>query len=432
MQTFHIQAIHIENFKGLKLIDLSVDDKSIVQIAGRNGQGKSSLLDSIIAAIAGSKAKDLIDPIRTGERSATVKITLDDGTTIQKKWKRNGSPTLFIAPKPKGGEQTYLNSLFGPNQFDPLEFLRWKSKEQTEFFLRVLGIDFSGIELEKSKVYEQRTRVNQNKKMAEGQLSEYISVPPTKPVDVSILISERNKAQAHNRMVDDLHHVGQSLENEIAQSKRIMGEYDKQISDLLARIESIEASKANEDGRFQKLSSDLIANDAELSNANFIDTESIDIQIASASDINRRADHYQKRLSLSEKIKTLEDESDELTDKIKQCDDMKETLLADAKIPITGVKIEGDDKDNQLITVNRVPLAQCATSEQLIFTLMLATLNNPGIRDIPIKDASLLDENSFNLIKDYAEKNDIRFWLELVGERHDGAIVIEEGEIKIS
>ncbi|MFA6325418.1 MAG: AAA family ATPase, partial [Candidatus Paceibacterota bacterium] len=55
------------NIKRLKAIELDIDEKqNIVMITGKNGQGKTSILDSIWYALGGKKAVQ-DKPIRDGE-----------------------------------------------------------------------------------------------------------------------------------------------------------------------------------------------------------------------------------------------------------------------------------------------------------------------------------------------------------------------------
>ena len=50
-------------------------------IAGKNKQGKSSLLRAMSAALGGGKEKP-DQPVRKGEKSAQIQVELDNGATI--------------------------------------------------------------------------------------------------------------------------------------------------------------------------------------------------------------------------------------------------------------------------------------------------------------------------------------------------------------
>ena len=68
-----------ENFKKLKAIHIKPEG-NIQLISGANGQGKTSVLDSIWAALGGSdmtKATGTTQPIREGENK--VGVYIEDG-----------------------------------------------------------------------------------------------------------------------------------------------------------------------------------------------------------------------------------------------------------------------------------------------------------------------------------------------------------------
>ena len=75
MQILSLQA---DNFKRLRAVQITPKG-DLVLVAGRNAQGKSSVLDAISAALSGAGACPA-DPIRHGESSApevTVALSHD-------------------------------------------------------------------------------------------------------------------------------------------------------------------------------------------------------------------------------------------------------------------------------------------------------------------------------------------------------------------
>ena len=71
-----IVSLTAENFKRLRAV-LIEPKGGLVQVTGRNAQGKSSVLDAIAAALLGKDACPS-DPIRHGEQSATIKLDLGE------------------------------------------------------------------------------------------------------------------------------------------------------------------------------------------------------------------------------------------------------------------------------------------------------------------------------------------------------------------
>jgi hypothetical protein len=55
---------------------------------------------------------------------------------------------------------------------------------------------------------------------------------------------------------------------------------------------------------------------------------------------------------------------------------------------------------------------------------------NPGLKVLLVRDGSLLDENSLNLLDQMARDHDGQVWIERVGEGDQCAVIIEDGVVK--
>ncbi|WP_176714317.1 AAA family ATPase, partial [Limosilactobacillus reuteri] len=68
-----VVKLEVERFKRIRAVEITPDpNSSTVTIAGRNAQGKSSVIDAIWAALAGAaavKGTSTTRPIRDGENS---------------------------------------------------------------------------------------------------------------------------------------------------------------------------------------------------------------------------------------------------------------------------------------------------------------------------------------------------------------------------
>ena len=72
-----IISLEAENYKRLKAIEITPDGNTVV-IAGRNAQGKTSVLDAIWAALGGREGNKASKPIREGAETAKVRVDLGD------------------------------------------------------------------------------------------------------------------------------------------------------------------------------------------------------------------------------------------------------------------------------------------------------------------------------------------------------------------
>src|SRR5580693_6116932 len=123
-----IISLEAENFKRLVAVAIKPDGSMIV-ISGRNGAGKSSILDAVAVAIGGKKAAPA-EPIRKGQDKA--EINLDLGRyKVRRTFKRgdDGEVTSALYLEQADGSrprspQAMLDDLMGELAFDPLDFLR--------------------------------------------------------------------------------------------------------------------------------------------------------------------------------------------------------------------------------------------------------------------------------------------------------------------
>lgn len=72
-----------ENIQRLKAVEITPPGH-VVKITGKNEQGKTSVLDSIMYALAGTKSLPE-QPIRQGESKASIRVELDDGLLAGRK-----------------------------------------------------------------------------------------------------------------------------------------------------------------------------------------------------------------------------------------------------------------------------------------------------------------------------------------------------------
>ena len=192
-----IVQLQAENVKRLKAVEISPEGH-IVEITGRNGQGKSSVLDAIWWALAGTTHIQAV-PIRKGENEARIRLDLGEIKVVRTFRKREDETfTTSIAVESTDGArypspQRMLDGLLGALSFDPLQFTRMDGKAQLEALKRfVPGVDFEAIERANKADYDRRTDVNRQVKALRAQASAIV-VPadaPAERIDDAALVAQ--------------------------------------------------------------------------------------------------------------------------------------------------------------------------------------------------------------------------------------------------
>jgi predicted ATP-dependent endonuclease of OLD family len=388
-----ITRFEAENFKRLKVVEIDPDDNTVV-LGGRNAQGKSSVLDGIMAALAGKAgAKELTKPIRDGEAKARVVVELDD-IRVERKWTKSGS-TLTVGPKDGAAKfnspQAVLDKLIGALAFDPLAFAQADDKTQVERLIDIVGReDFDAIAAHRKDAYERRTDANREVRRLKGEVESRVDAKAVEPVEVSRLSTELEAA----------------IEVEAAR----------------VQYEQIEAKIAELQEQLVKIAE---AAQAVVANVKPRDSEVVRAELRSADEINKQAQRWIDLRAAQEALRQVEGQADTLSRKISDLDIERSNLIANASLPVEGLGFDDDG-----VTYNGVPFRQASAAERLKVSVAMAMAMNPDLRVICIRDASLLDDDSRATLVEMAKTHDYQIWYEVVGDPGEIGVVLEDGEVQ--
>ncbi|MFF5791096.1 AAA family ATPase [Paeniglutamicibacter sp. NPDC012692] len=407
-----IISLTTTNFKRARHAQIIPDPSgNLVIVAGKNGQGKSSILDSITAALGGVNAKTTPRPIRDGEDRAEIVLQTED-LIVTRTFTPSGSRLTVKstdgATFSKG--QAKLDELIGKLSLDPLAFTQLSDRAQLEALLELVELSFSpdALEAERKSVFDRRSEVNRRVKELAGQMAGIPAFPADLPADEVSVSDLLDQYRAGSDLIRD----HESAENEVARiAEKIRG--------LRTQEASIQAQIA------EAIDDSIVAGDrvAALQAAPRPDLTGLQERIDNAEATNRMVRDFKAARVVASNHKAASDESAGLTAELETIAQTKAEGLAAAKFPVDGL---GFDEDG--VTYQGVPFKQASSAEQIRVSLAMAIALNPGLRVIRIADGSLLDSDSLELIRDQAAAHDFQIWIEMVGSRDD-AYVIEDGEV---
>ncbi|GJE29773.1 AAA family ATPase [Methylobacterium organophilum] len=411
-----------ENVKRLKAVAIRPDG-NLVEISGRNGQGKSSVLDAIWWALAGQTPIQSV-PIRKGEEEARIRLDLGEIKVIRTfKGREDGTFSTSIVVESQEGArfpspQKMLDSLLGQLSFDPLAFTRMDGKRQLEALKRfVPGVDFAAIEKANRVDFEKRTDLNREVRTLRAQAAGIV-VPadtPAERIDDAALVAEMERAAEHNGQIE---RRKANREAFVADVDR-MREEERRIETDIARLQaSREALQTKIAAKVKQL------NEAEALPAP-IDTASLRERIAAAREVNQAVVAREQRDRVEAQARAVEAQAAALTTAIEKRAAEKRTAIEKADLPVPGITF-GEDE----ILLNGVPFDQASSSEQLRTSVAIAIAANPKLRVIRVQDGSLLDEEAMRILAEMADAADCQVWVEVVQSGRSTAIVIEDGQVR--
>ena len=418
-----------ENVKRLKAVAIRPDG-NLVEISGRNGQGKSSVLDAIWWALSGTSHIQAV-PIRKGETEARIRLDLGELKVIRTFKKREDETftTSIVVESQEGARfpspQRMLDSLLGELSFDPLAFSRMDGRRQLEALKRfVPGVDFAAMEKANKADFDKRTEVNRQAKTLRTQAS-VIVVPenaPAERIDESALVEEMEQAGEHNADLERRKMRREQAAQDIA-TKRRDAERERGIAaDLRKQADAADARAKVEDGVADELQSRL---DGAPALPQPIDTSALRLRIDEARDQNHAVGLREQRIAIEAKAREAEEASAALTKAMDERAAQKREAIEKADLPVPGIAF-GDDE----ILLNVVPFDQASSAEQLRTSVAIAIAANPKLRVIRVQDGSLLDEEAMAILAEMANAADCQVWVEVVQSGRSTAVVIEDGQVR--
>lgn len=399
-----------ENVKRLRAVDITPAEHVQV-VAGRNAQGKTSVLDAIWLALGGGTAsKGTARPIRDGEDTARVRLDLGD-LVVTRTW--TGDKTALKVESADGAKysspQGVLDALVGRLSFDPLAFTHLSPRDQVSALLDLVDLPFDPADLDRRRaaLFEERTAIGREGKAAEGHLAGLPEVPAGTPdveVSASSLIGQIRGAQELRR----------EQANDHSEAQGIQANIDR----ISAEIDRLQASLAE-----HQIDLDNIQRCIE-NHRPAPDVTELERRLTMVESTNARVRAKHERAAAAAKVAERRAAYDALTAQIDGLDTAKREGLAAATFPIAGLGF-GDTG----VTYQGVPFSQASAAEQIRVSLAMAMALNPQLRVIRILDGSLLDADNLALIGDMAREHDYQVWVERVGDGDGIGVVIEDGSV---
>lgn len=403
---FHITRLEVDSFKRIVATAISPATGRPVLLTGDNGQGKSSVLDSILWALTRTGVGK---PIMEGQPAAVVGVQISDGITeyVIKRRQKGDSHTLeVVADGDKIAKpQAFLDSLVGNLSFDPEAFARLKSKEQADQLRQATGLDTTAIDEEIKKIFTLRTEANRTEKAAEAAYSALPKVggPAREVASAGDVVAELQ------RLKDEVATANAAIE--------LRDDYAAEVSRLDTEIQSLEERLAALKEKRDKAEESHVAQ-AKNAKARF---ESIighaeriaelEAKIRNLDAENAEAQRHNDALRQLEERraawKTATDRAKELDQKLEDLRQQKADAIAAADMPVPGLSIEDD-----VVLLDGIPLSDLNTAKRIEVATRIAIAQNPKLAVIFVREGALINDSNLQLIAQVAEEANMQLWVE--------------------
>ena len=454
----NITKIKIKNLFGIREYEA---DGSSLELSGKNGTGKSSVLDAIKYALTNKSDRDYI--VHKGETEGEIIVETDTGLSIDRKARTNKADYKSVKRNglEVGSPEAFLRELFTPLQLNPIEFMNMDKKQQNAIILDMIEYPWdmnkikewfgeipawvsydqnilsvlNDIQAENGDYYQNRRNIDRdirNKKAFVEEIADGIpagyDVEKWENASAGDIYRQIERIQKENQNIERAKLLRDSRDSKIrkfdadreieitALDREISNranQIDKSIASLKEQIRAYETEKesltSKKQDKLEVIEQTYKANvarfDAEVAEyAEYADKQPQDVATLQeqAQEIEKMQSHineYKRMLRLQSEIEELQVQSQQLTDKIEKARTLPGEILANCTIPIDGLTVE-----NGTPLINGLPVSNLSEGEKLDLCIDVAIQNPNGLNIILIdgveKLATDLREKLYQKCKD--------------------------------
>ena len=401
-----INELLIENVKRVKAVQFEPSADGLTIIGGRNGQGKTSVLDAIAWALGGNNYKPSV-PERDGALvPPNLHIELSNGLIVERKGKNS---TLKVTdPNGNKSGQQLLNEFVSTLALDLPKFINGSDKDKADSLLKILGIGdvLAQLDTKENQLYAQRTevgRIADRKKKAADEMPMYPNVPK-EPVSATELIKQQQEILARNG------------ENE--QKRQNAARYERMLAE--AQIAFDEAKAA-----LQKAEQDCLTARKSAEDLHDESTAELEKNLAEIEALNIKIRANSTKEAAEVEANNLQQEYDGLTEQIESVREERNKLLDSAELPLPGLSV----KDGKLI-YNNMPWDGMSGSDQLKVATAIVRKLNPQCGFVLIDKLEQMDLETLQEFGAWLKQEGLQVIATRVSTGDECSIIIEDGMVK--
>lgn len=400
-----INSLEIENTKRIKALALEPAENGLTVIGGKNGQGKTSVLDSIAWALGGDRYKPS-SPKREGSViPPRLCVTLSNGLVVE----RSGDSSRLKVTDTNGnrGGQQILNAFIEQLALDLPKFMQAGNKEKADTLLKIIGVGDKLYELEneEAQLYNQRHALGQiaDQKLKYAKEMPFYPDAPKEPVSVTELIIKQQEILARNGENRKKREQRDYLKREYENAMRLLEEAGRR------------AEKLKREYEISLKSTEELVDES---------TAEIEASIAGIEKINIKVRANLDREKAEADAEEMKRDYEELTDKIESVRQAKKDLLDGAELPLEGLSVENGE-----LTYNGFKWDAMSSSEQLKVATAIVRKLNPDCGFVLVDKLEQMDAETMREFGIWLEKEDLQVIATRVSTGDECSVIIEDGMI---
>lgn len=410
-----INKLEIENVKRVKAVKIEPTANGLTVIGGNNGQGKTSVLDSIAWALGGNKFKPSAAAREGSMIPPFLHIVMDNGLVVERKGKN--SDLKVIDPDGNKAGQNLLDTFVEELALNLPKFMNSTNKEKANTLLQIIGVGEQLVALEKEEqdTYNRRHAIgqiaDQKEKFAKEQ--DYYPEAPKDLVSASELIKEQQEILAKN--------------GENQKKRQNLVSIQKMHDAAVDKVERLKREFSEAETELAKAISDLVTANKSVENLVDESTAELEKSIQDIDDINRQVRANLDKEKAEEDAREYRTQYDSLSTELKDIRQKKTDLLLNADLPLPGLSVEDGD-----LTYNGFKWDNMSGSDQLKVATAIVRKLNPQCGFVLLDKLEQMDQESLKEFGNWLEAEDLQAIATRVSTGEECSIIIEDGYIKNS
>lgn len=419
-----INSLEIENVKRVKAVALEPAESGLTVIGGRNGQGKTSVLDAISWALGGDRKRPT-DAKREGSMTdPQLRVELSNGIVVERRGK-NGSLKVTDPEGRKGGQQL-LDGFVEALALDLPKFLAMSDNDKARTLLRIIGVgdELADLELEEQTLYNQRTGVGQMRDTKRGAAADMPMHPdaPAEPVSAMELIQAQQAILARNGENQRKRQAVREIEAARDNAKAEKANAVAKVEDLNRQIALATAAAGEADRKLGAMENDLATARKTAEQLADESTAEIEEQLQRIEAVNAKVRDNQRRAEAQREAEELAAQYDDMTGQIEAVRAQKRALLDGADLPLPGLSVEGG-----LLAYDGRRWDCMSGSEQLRAATAIVRRLKPECGFVLVDKLEQMDAQTMAEFGAWAEAEGLQVIATRVSTGGECSIVIEDG-----
>ena len=406
-----ISKLEIENVKRVRAVALEPSAAGLTVIGGRNGQGKTSVLDAICWALGGEKFRPS-KPWREGSViPPEIHVELSNGITVERKGK---SGALKVSdPSGQRSGQQLLNTFVEQLALNLPKFMEASDKEKANTLLQIIGVgdQLAALEAEENRLYNERTvvgRMGDQKRKYADELPHWDGVPadivtPTELIQRQQEILARNAQR--QQWIRDYERICQQRDA-----------VDDQIKLAEERLRTLRATAA-------ELEKQAVAAQKSPAELQMESTTELEADLARIDITNAKIRDNLSREKAREDAQQYADQYTALTEQLEAVRARKTSLLDGAALPLPGLGIT-----DGALTYNGHPWDGMSGSEQLRVATAIVRRLNPDCGFVLMDKLEQMDADTLREFGQWLEGEGLQVIATRVSTGDECSIIISDGE----